>query len=84
ADGHKMFAIYDGFEGFANGQIKEIGWADVGGWTGQGGSILGTKRTLPGKYLEKIAEQMHSHSINALLIIGGFEAYLGLLELAAA
>lgn len=23
--------------------------------------------------MEKIAEQMHSHSINALLIIGGFE-----------
>ncbi|XP_034365821.1 ATP-dependent 6-phosphofructokinase, platelet type isoform X2 [Arvicanthis niloticus] len=84
ADGHKMFAIYDGFDGFANGQIKEISWGDVGGWTGQGGSILGTKRTLPGKYLKKIAEQMHFHSINALLIIGGFEAYLGLLELAAA
>lgn len=84
AEGHKMFAIYDGFDGLANGQIKEIGWGDVGGWTGQGGSILGTKRTLPGKYLEKIAEQMHSKNINALLIIGGFEAYLGLLELAAA
>lgn len=84
ADGHKMFAIYDGFDGFAKGQIQEIGWGDVGGWTGQGGSILGTKRTLPGKHLEKIAKQMHSHSINALLIIGGFEAYLGLLELAAA
>ncbi|XP_031215510.1 ATP-dependent 6-phosphofructokinase, platelet type isoform X2 [Mastomys coucha] len=83
-DGHKMFAVYDGFDGLANGKIKEIGWSDVGGWTGQGGSILGTKRTLPGAYLEKIAEQMHSHSINALLIIGGFEAYLGLLELAAA
>ncbi|GAB1297902.1 ATP-dependent 6-phosphofructokinase [Apodemus speciosus] len=103
ADGHKMFAVYDGFDGFAKGQIQEIGWADVGGWTGQGGSILGTKRsldhlelelrdgcelprgfrepkpgplqehTLPGKHLEKIAKQMHSHSINALLIIGGFE-----------
>ncbi|NP_001278000.1 ATP-dependent 6-phosphofructokinase, platelet type isoform 2 [Mus musculus] len=84
ADGHKMFAIYDGFEGFANGQIKEIGWADVGGWTGQGGSILGTKRTLPGKYLEKIAEQMHSHSINALLIIGGFEGYHGAIMLSEA
>ncbi|XP_051007406.1 ATP-dependent 6-phosphofructokinase, platelet type isoform X1 [Acomys russatus] len=84
ADGHKMFAVYDGFDGLARGQIKEIGWADVGGWTGQGGSILGTKRTLPGKHLEKIAEQMHSHNINALIIIGGFEAYLGLLELAAA
>ncbi|XP_021071786.1 ATP-dependent 6-phosphofructokinase, platelet type isoform X2 [Mus pahari] len=84
AEGHKMFAIYDGFEGFANGQIKEIGWADVGGWTGQGGSILGTKRTLPGKYLEKIAEQMHSHSINALLIIGGFEGFHGAIMLSEA
>uniref|UniRef100_A0A452UQ17 6-phosphofructokinase n=1 Tax=Ursus maritimus TaxID=29073 RepID=A0A452UQ17_URSMA len=75
ADGHKMLAIYDGFEGFAKGQIKEIGWGDVGGWTGQGGSILGTKRTLPGKSLEDIATQMRKHSINALLIIGGFEAF---------
>ncbi|XP_074181145.1 ATP-dependent 6-phosphofructokinase, platelet type isoform X3 [Rhinolophus sinicus] len=84
SSGHRMLAVYDGFEGFAKGQIKEIGWSDVGGWTGQGGSILGTKRTLPGKYLEEIAAQMHAHSINALLIIGGFEAYLGLLELLAA
>ncbi|KAM7322585.1 hypothetical protein ACRRTK_018090 [Alexandromys fortis] len=84
ADGHRMYAVYDGFDGFAKGQVKEIRWGDVGGWTGQGGSILGTKRTLPGKHLESIAEQMRSHSINALLIIGGFEAYLGLLELAAA
>ncbi|KAM6216188.1 LOW QUALITY PROTEIN: ATP-dependent 6-phosphofructokinase, platelet type [Rhynchocyon petersi] len=84
ADGHKMLAIYDGFDGFSKGQIKEIGWTDVGGWTGQGGSILGTKRILPGKCLEEIAEQMRVHNINALLIIGGFEAYLGLLELSAA
>ncbi|XP_017371888.1 ATP-dependent 6-phosphofructokinase, platelet type [Cebus imitator] len=84
ADGHRMLAIYDGFDGFAKGQIKEIGWTDVGGWTGQGGSILGTKRVLPGKYLEEIATQIRVHSINALLIIGGFEAYLGLLELSAA
>ncbi|XP_037012458.2 ATP-dependent 6-phosphofructokinase, platelet type [Artibeus jamaicensis] len=84
SEGHKMYAVYDGFEGFAKGQIKEIGWSDVGGWTGQGGSILGTKRILPGKYLEEIAAQMRTHSISALLIIGGFEAYLGLLELSAA
>ncbi|XP_062981715.1 ATP-dependent 6-phosphofructokinase, platelet type isoform X1 [Elgaria multicarinata webbii] len=83
-EGHKMFAVTDGFEGFSRGQIKEISWGDVGGWTGQGGSILGTKRTLPGKYMEKIAEQMRTNNINALLVIGGFEAYLGLLELSAA
>uniref|UniRef100_A0A3B3HD46 ATP-dependent 6-phosphofructokinase n=1 Tax=Oryzias latipes TaxID=8090 RepID=A0A3B3HD46_ORYLA len=83
-EGHKMFAVNDGFEGFAKGQIKEIKWGDVGGWTGQGGSLLGTKRTLPAKRLAKIAEQMRIHNINALLVIGGFEAYVGLLELSSA
>ncbi|XP_058601546.1 ATP-dependent 6-phosphofructokinase, platelet type isoform X6 [Onychostoma macrolepis] len=83
-EGHTMFAVNDGFEGFSKGQIKEIKWGDVGGWTGQGGSLLGTKRTLPAKHTDKIAEQMKIHNINALLVIGGFEAYLGLLELQAA
>ncbi|XP_071341810.1 ATP-dependent 6-phosphofructokinase, platelet type isoform X1 [Trachinotus anak] len=81
SEGHKMFAVSDGFEGFYKGQIKEIKWADVGGWTGQGGSLLGTKRTLPAKHVEKIAEQMRMHNINALLVIGGFEAFESLLQL---
>ncbi|KAM4552461.1 ATP-dependent 6-phosphofructokinase, platelet type isoform 4-T4 [Odontesthes bonariensis] len=80
-EGHTMFAVNDGFEGFYKGQIKEIKWGDVGGWTGQGGSLLGTKRTLPGKHLDKIAEQMRIHNINALLVIGGFEALESLLQL---
>uniref|UniRef100_A0A8C4GVT4 ATP-dependent 6-phosphofructokinase n=1 Tax=Dicentrarchus labrax TaxID=13489 RepID=A0A8C4GVT4_DICLA len=84
SEGHKMFAVSDGFEGFYKGQIKEIKWADVGGWTGQGGSLLGTKRTLPAKHVDKIAEQMRKHNINALLIVGGFEALLSLLELLTA
>uniref|UniRef100_A0A672PZA7 6-phosphofructokinase n=1 Tax=Sinocyclocheilus grahami TaxID=75366 RepID=A0A672PZA7_SINGR len=62
-------------------QIKEIKWGDVGGWTGQGGSLLGTKRTLPAKHIDKIAEQMRIHNINALLVIGGFEAFESLLQL---
>uniref|UniRef100_A0A3Q1B6R1 ATP-dependent 6-phosphofructokinase n=1 Tax=Amphiprion ocellaris TaxID=80972 RepID=A0A3Q1B6R1_AMPOC len=81
SEGHKMFAVSDGFEGFYKGQIKEIKWADVGGWTGQGGSLLGTKRTLPAKHVDKIAEQMRMHNINALLVIGGFEAFESLLQL---
>uniref|UniRef100_A0A8C3AVN5 ATP-dependent 6-phosphofructokinase n=1 Tax=Cyclopterus lumpus TaxID=8103 RepID=A0A8C3AVN5_CYCLU len=84
SEGHKMFAVSDGFEGFYKGQIREIKWADVGGWTGQGGSLLGTKRTLPAKHVDKIAEQMREHNINALLIVGGFEAFLSLLELLTA
>ncbi|KAM6900588.1 ATP-dependent 6-phosphofructokinase, platelet type isoform 2-T2 [Xenentodon cancila] len=81
SEGHKMFAVSDGFEGFYKGQIKEIKWGDVGGWTGQGGSLLGTKRTLPAKHVDKIAEQMRKHNINALLVIGGFEALESLLQL---
>ncbi|XP_026135903.1 ATP-dependent 6-phosphofructokinase, platelet type-like isoform X4 [Carassius auratus] len=80
-EGHTMFAVSDGFEGFVKGQIKEIKWGDVGGWTGQGGSLLGTKRTLPAKHIDKIAEQMSIHNINALLVIGGFEAFESLLQL---
>ncbi|XP_043120155.1 ATP-dependent 6-phosphofructokinase, platelet type isoform X4 [Puntigrus tetrazona] len=80
-EGHTMFAVNDGFEGFYKGQIKEIKWGDVGGWTGQGGSLLGTKRTLPAKHIDKIAEQMKIHNINALLVIGGFEAFESLLQL---
>lgn len=30
-------------------------------------------RTLPGKHLDAIASQFRLHSINALLVIGGFE-----------
>ncbi|CAB1326090.1 unnamed protein product [Coregonus sp. 'balchen'] len=59
-EGHKMFAVNDGFEGFYKGQIKEIKWGD---------------------HLDKIAEQIRIHNINALLVIGGFEAFECLLQL---
>uniref|UniRef100_A0A9J7XRB5 ATP-dependent 6-phosphofructokinase n=1 Tax=Cyprinus carpio carpio TaxID=630221 RepID=A0A9J7XRB5_CYPCA len=81
-EGHTLFAVNDGFEGFSKGQVmQQIKWGDVGGWTGQGGSLLGTKRTLPAKHIDKIAEQMRIHNINALLVIGGFEAFESLLQL---
>ncbi|XP_072910937.1 ATP-dependent 6-phosphofructokinase, platelet type isoform X1 [Hemitrygon akajei] len=83
SEGHRMLAVTDGFDGFIKGNIKEIKWGDVGGWTGQGGSLLGTKRTLPVNNLKAVADQIRLHNINALLLIGGFEAYLGLLEMLA-
>ncbi|XP_043939416.1 ATP-dependent 6-phosphofructokinase, muscle type isoform X2 [Protopterus annectens] len=79
--GHKMFAVHDGFEGLAKAQIEEIGWGGVGGWTGAGGSRLGTKRILPSKYFEEISETISKFNIHGLIIIGGFEAFTGGLEL---
>ncbi|XP_070596995.1 ATP-dependent 6-phosphofructokinase, muscle type [Erythrolamprus reginae] len=79
--GHRMLAVHDGFEGLAEGKIEEIGWAGVGGWTGKGGSNLGTKRTLPKKYFEEISNNIASFNIHGLIIIGGFEAFTGSLEI---
>ncbi|XP_038020237.1 ATP-dependent 6-phosphofructokinase, muscle type [Motacilla alba alba] len=79
--GHRMLAVHDGFEGLAFGMVEEIGWNTVGSWTGLGGSKLGTKRTLPKKYFEEISANISKFGIHGLVIIGGFEAFTGGLEL---
>uniref|UniRef100_A0A8C8DZC7 ATP-dependent 6-phosphofructokinase n=1 Tax=Oryzias sinensis TaxID=183150 RepID=A0A8C8DZC7_9TELE len=82
--GHSMLAVHDGFDGLAHGQIEPITWTSVSGWTGIGGSMLGTKRTLPGKMMEEVSLNIAKYNIHALVIIGGFEAYVGGLELVQA
>ncbi|KAM5275450.1 ATP-dependent 6-phosphofructokinase, liver type isoform 1-T1 [Hipposideros larvatus] len=82
--GHTVYVVHDGFEGLAKGQVQEVGWHDVAGWLGRGGSMLGTKRTLPKSYIEKIVENIRTYNIHALLVIGGFEAYEGVLQLVEA
>uniref|UniRef100_A0A3B4DZD7 ATP-dependent 6-phosphofructokinase n=1 Tax=Pygocentrus nattereri TaxID=42514 RepID=A0A3B4DZD7_PYGNA len=79
--GHNMLAIHDGFEGLAHGNIEPISWAAVGNWTGQGGSNLGTKRMLPANIMEEISLNIAKFNIHSLIIIGGFEAFVGGLEL---
>uniref|UniRef100_A0A8C4FA09 6-phosphofructokinase n=1 Tax=Dicentrarchus labrax TaxID=13489 RepID=A0A8C4FA09_DICLA len=82
--GHTMLAVHDGFDGLAHGQVSPITWTSVSGWTGKGGSMLGTKRSLPGKMLEEISMNIAKFNIHALVIVGGFEAYVGGLELVQA
>ncbi|XP_034088215.1 ATP-dependent 6-phosphofructokinase, liver type [Gymnodraco acuticeps] len=81
AKGHKVYAVHNGFQGLANGNVLEMGWHSVAGWTGQGGSLLGTKRTLPNNNMEGIVETIRKFNISALLVIGGFEGYVGVLQL---
>nr|KAF6394529.1 phosphofructokinase, liver type [Rousettus aegyptiacus] len=82
--GHTVYVVHDGFEGLAKGQVQEVSWHDVAGWLGRGGSMLGTKRTLPKGYMEKIVENIRNYNIHALLVVGGFEAYEGVLQLVEA
>ncbi|XP_055345666.1 ATP-dependent 6-phosphofructokinase-like [Paramacrobiotus metropolitanus] len=82
--GYRTFAIYDGIEGFAAGNIKELSWTDVTGYNGEGGALLGIKRTLAGDYLPALAENIKKFNLSGILAIGGFEAYHCALQFAEA
>ena len=76
--GHIMLAASNGFEGLAEGQVKEMEWTSVNGWASVGGSVLGTSRKVPkGKDMYAIARTIENHRIEALLVIGGWNAYEG-------
>jgi 6-phosphofructokinase 1 len=76
--GHIMLAASNGFEGLADGEVKEMEWTSVNGWASVGGSVLGTSRKVPkGKDMYAIARTIENHRIEALLVIGGWNAYEG-------
>nr|XP_006821522.1 PREDICTED: 6-phosphofructokinase, muscle type-like [Saccoglossus kowalevskii] len=56
-------------------EVSLMSWSDVTGWVREGGSKLGTNRTMPHKILDKVAEKLRKFKISGLLIIGGFEAF---------
>jgi len=74
--GHHVLGIRNGFEGLATGDIAEMDWMSVNGWSSAGGSELGTNRTVPeGSELYRIARSIEEFQIDGLLIIGGWSAY---------
>ncbi|XP_021928302.1 ATP-dependent 6-phosphofructokinase isoform X3 [Zootermopsis nevadensis] len=79
--GDTALGIHDGIEGLLAGNVQNMGWADVTGWVAQGGAILGTKRTLPKARMAQVAARLAEFKVHGLLIIGGFEAYQGALQM---
>ena len=78
-NGHIMLGVNDGFEGLAEGDVKEMVWTSVSGWVSAGGSMLGTSRKIPkGKDMYAIARTIENHQIEAMLVIGGWNAYEGI------
>jgi 6-phosphofructokinase 1 len=77
--GHIMLGVNNGFEGLAEGEVHEMEWTSVSGWASQGGSILGTSRKVPrGKDMYAIARTIENYQIDALLVVGGWNAYEGI------
>ena len=79
--GHTPIAISNGFTGLISGDFKELKWTDVESWTIEGGSNLGTNRAQPVDDLALCAYQLQTQKIQAMIIVGGFEAYTAVSQL---
>jgi 6-phosphofructokinase 1 len=74
--GHVMLGVRNGFDGLIHGEVEPMDWMSVSGWATRGGSVLGTTRHVPkGRDLYSIARVIEDHRIDALLIVGGWNAY---------
>lgn len=80
--GHIPVGVYRGFRGLINNNLQEMEWMSVNGWAPTGGSELGTSRKVPGSSdLYAIARSLEEHKIDAVLMVGGWAGYQGMLRL---
>lgn len=79
--GYRMYAVQGGFDGLVRGDVEQLSWLDVDGWTSKGGSDIGTNRSQPSKDYGMVAYQLQRFNIHGLLVIGGFEAFTALQQL---
>lgn len=74
--GHTMLGVQDGFVGLREGNVREFEWEDVEGWTSEGGANLGLRRSVPSiEHLYPISRSLEAHGIDALMVVGGWNAY---------
>jgi 6-phosphofructokinase 1 len=75
--GYTMLGINGSFRGLMDGDVRELQWGDVEGWSGRGGAELGISRDVPTvKDLDAIGRGLEDQRVNGLLIIGGWDAFL--------
>ncbi|XP_065652484.1 ATP-dependent 6-phosphofructokinase, muscle type isoform X2 [Hydra vulgaris] len=82
--GHTVLGITNGFDGLLENSVHTMTWSEVDKWTEIGGCMLGVTRTLPDNDLEKIHRRLKEHHIDGLFIVGGFEAFVSLIQLTEA
>src|SRR5215207_2087135 len=74
--GYTMLGINGSFGGLMDGDVRELQWGDVEGWSGLGGAELGISRQVPTvKDLYAISRGLDEHRVSGLLIIGGWDAF---------
>jgi 6-phosphofructokinase 1 len=74
--GHTMTAVFGGFRGLIDGDVRDLDWVDVDGWASRGGTHLGIARdVLSVNDLYAVGRGIERHEIDGLLIIGGWDAF---------
>lgn len=80
--GWTMLGVDGSWAGLADDRVRELTWADVEGWAFDGGAELGTRRAVPPvESYYAIGRALERNRIDALLVIGGFKAYLAVREM---
>jgi 6-phosphofructokinase 1 len=86
--GHTPVALHNGFPGLCRhhadepiGSVRELTWLEAENWSSRGGSEIGTNRSLPSDDFETTAYCLEKYKIDALFVIGGFEAFTAVSEL---
>ena len=73
-----MLGVDGSWSGLADDRVRELSWSDVEGWAFKGGAELGTKRDVPPiEQFYALGRAIERNEIDALLVIGGMNAYLG-------
>jgi 6-phosphofructokinase 1 len=75
------YFIYEGFEGLIDNKIKKAKHKDVAGILHLGGTIIKTsrsKRFFEKKYRQKAYENLKSHDIDKIIVLGGNGSFEGL------
>ncbi|MGD8200261.1 6-phosphofructokinase [Ornithinimicrobium sp. W1679] len=76
-DGMEVVGIEDSLAGLARGRVRDLGWAEVDDWVGRGGAFLGTRRHVPTPAeLPALVDAVARHRLDALVLVGGLDAYL--------
>jgi 6-phosphofructokinase 1 len=85
--GHTPVALHNGFPGLCRhhddemSSVREVSWLDAENWASLGGSEIGTNRGLPSEDIQTTAACFTKYKIDALWMVGGFEAFTAISEL---
>ncbi|EAW09063.1 ATP-dependent 6-phosphofructokinase [Aspergillus clavatus NRRL 1] len=86
--GHTPLAIHNGFPGLCRhhddkpvSSVREVEWLEADAWVNEGGSDIGTNRSLPSEDIETTAMCFEKYQFDALFVVGGFEAFTAVSQL---